>query len=116
MDSALLPSALLIKAARVCETVAEHHPCQARGGLDDCRKPAGGFTKGWIGVPPQRKERRKQPRKPMTAITTLLNPIPSDLSWRKRPYGAGREPCALKNRREALDKNGSFRDGDTHRL
>ena len=49
----------------------------------------------------------------MTAITTLLNPMPSNLSRRKRPSGAEREPCALKNRREALDTRGSFRDGDT---
>ena len=112
-SAAVLPSAILIETAGVRGTVAAEH--SVSGSQEPGRLPgvADGFTKGWIGVPPQRKERREQPRKPMTVTTMPLKPSSSNLNWKKRPCRAEREPCAPKNRREALDTDGSFRDGDT---
>ena len=90
--------------------------CQVLRNLAGCPKRQTDSRRDGWGCRRSGKERRKQPRKPMTAITTLLNSIPSNLSRRKRPSGAEREPCAPKNHREALDAKGSFRDGDTNRF
>ncbi len=53
-----MPSVPMIKTALQRETVAENIQCHALAyGMNDCRLLAAAFTKGWIGVQPQRKER-----------------------------------------------------------
>ena len=55
VDSAMLPSVILIETASVCETVAAEHSVSGPYGPDRLPVSADGFTKGWIGVPPHEK-------------------------------------------------------------
>jgi hypothetical protein len=114
VDSAMLPSVVLIETASVCETVAAEYSVSGSQGLDRLPVSADGFTKGWIGVPPQRKERREQPRNKMTATTRFQNRFLNESQTiRKKPYRVLARTVRAKNRQQALDTQGSFRDGDT---
>ena len=111
-----LPSVILIETAGVCETVAAEYSVSGSQGLDRLPVAADGFTKGWIGVPPHEKR---------TARTTSQyndrdnQDSQTDSSTKsneeKRPCQASARTVRAKNRQEALDTQGSFREGKTRK-
>jgi len=52
VDSARLSSVILIETACVRETVAIEYSVSGPSRPDRLPQQAGGFTKGWMGVPP----------------------------------------------------------------
>ena len=73
MDSAQLPGVVLIETACVRETVATEYSVSGPSRPDRLPLQAGGFTKGWMGVPPHEKRTARTTSKNMTVTIKYQN-------------------------------------------
>lgn len=106
-----MSSVCLIETTGVRATVATEFSVSGPNWPDRLSLSAGGFTKGWKGVPPPEKRTAQTTSQPMTATTTfqnrLLNPTKTH---HKEPYRAWTGKVHQKIHQESLDTEGSFRD------
>ena len=78
-----LPSVILIETAGVCETVAVEYSVSGSYEPDRLSVSAGGFTKGWIGVPPHEKRTARTTSQQMTATTKFQSRFPNETQTTK---------------------------------
>ncbi len=113
LDPAPLPGVYLIETASVGETVAEESRCQVPGGPGRLPSPAGGSTKGCVGVQPHATRTARQPRKrrpwsPDNRATFRGNH--NENLRQRRPHGRFAPRPRAKNSPGGLDTEGSFRE------
>jgi hypothetical protein len=109
-----LPSAQLIEAARRPRDGRKEYSVP---GIKPGRLPKGRreTTKGWIGVSPHAKRTARTTSQDMTATTILHSPFLNNVNQEalKKPLLALAWSVRKKLRREALDPQRSFRDGNS---